>query len=683
MEPITPTFLAKVLGLVESLSALWRFLSKLFSFFKRFCCKPYILIQEIPLCKGTEDHFNIAIVRLNRDDNGQWRDHVKEALDDIGVNCLVYDLDFECLLREGTKVGGFKWREIARNILRKKNVDLLFYGEVITNTTTQRLNLKIVSNDSGCRDEIALASYSDASSIGFDEGAPEIFYAHVKHMVASKLNLNKIGHPLEKITFDNIVNSLNLLINGVKDPNTNAFLNRTLAGIFGDVGQDSRNKELLEKSVEACKAAFGGYTQNYTPLDWAITQGMLANTYLLLGNTESNPARYISAKDAYEQALSVFIYLNSTLNIAWIKENLGTLLGLLGESRSNIQEVEKSIEYAKSAKEILEEFFASDNSDEIYFKYLSAMIHLSIAYVRLFKLNNKKSCALENSLKTLNEVNELINNRGKTLNFEKECPVLWMLLHVNLGFVYLTKKQYVTDEKIKLELVEQAKDCFHRVIDSNSYLKDEPPIMVTLAELNLAETATHLTFLGNKKVDQERYSNAVTLYENVLKRISPDNDLGLWRKATAGLGATRLNFVISQIEEIAHKHLHTNPNAKFTDSKHLVCGDYSDWIMWVRKTAEVDEAKREQMVAELKKLMGLFSNLMQSYQNQNEEWASFQFNLGRALTILGAIDVNQQYMNPNSALTAFNGALEIFSSANYREYVGATEEWIVLAKQIH
>ena len=280
-------------------------------------------------------HFTILISNLAGDSDGRQTNHVRDAfLNERGLDvrrtCRVVTLD---AVEGSVAEAAAEAIEEGRALLADWNADLLIWGEV--KKADQELNLWFLG---GRESTLGAPSYSLTEKLTLPEDFATDFGAQLVAVAAAQVApateqagtylvdlLQPVAARLERLV-DNPPAGLGA--------ERIADLQFSLALASQTLGEQSGQREPLERAVAAYREALKEWTRERVPLQWAMTQNNLGTALMRLGERESGTARLDEAVAAYREALEEWTRERVPLQWAMTQNNLGTALERWGSGRA-------------------------------------------------------------------------------------------------------------------------------------------------------------------------------------------------------------------------------------------------------------------------------------------------------------------------------------------------------------
>ena len=295
-------------------------------------------------------HFTILVSNLAGDADGRQTNLVR----DIFLNEGGLDVRRTCQVVRLAAVGGSvaeaatEAMEEGRALLADWNADLLIWGEV--KKADQELNLWFLG---GRESTLGAPSYSLTEKLTLPEDFESDFGAQLVAVAAASVApaTERAGTYLVELLRPVAARLERLVDNPPAGLGAEriADLHLSLALASATIGDQSGQREPLERAVVAYRAALEEWTRERVPLDWATTQNNLGNALSVLGERESGTARLEEAVAAYRAALEERTRERVPLDWATTQSNLGAALWTLGERESGTARLEAAVAAYRAA----------------------------------------------------------------------------------------------------------------------------------------------------------------------------------------------------------------------------------------------------------------------------------------------------------------------------------------------
>jgi tetratricopeptide (TPR) repeat protein len=279
-----------------------------------------------------------------------------------------------------------------------------------------------------------------------------------------------------------------------------AMTQNNLGNTFEALGERESGTARLEEAVAAYRAALEEYPRERVPLEWAITQNNLGNALEALGERESGTARLEEAVATYRAALEERTRERVPLEWAMTQNNLGNALRALGERESGTARLEEAVAAYRAA---LEEY----PRERVPLKWAKAQMNLGAALETLGEQENG-TAHLEEAVAAY---------RATLEEYPRErVPLKWAMTQHNLG----NALEALGERESGTARLEEAVAAYHLSLEERT--RERVPIdwAVTQYALGIA-----LQALGNRESGMaglEALRAAVAAWEACLTIAPPE-----------------------------------------------------------------------------------------------------------------------------------------------------------------
>jgi tetratricopeptide (TPR) repeat protein len=289
-------------------------------------------------------HFTILISNLAGDPDGRQARHVR----DMFLNEGGFDVRRTCRVVTLDAIGGSVADAAAqaldegRALLADWNADLLIWGEV--KKADQELSLWFLG---GGESTLGAPSYTLTEKLTLPEEFQADLGTQIVAVAAAQVALSteQAGRYLVDLLRP-VAAKLGRLIENPPPglgPEGVVELLFSLALASQAIGEQSGERQPLERAVLAYRAVLERWTRERAPHDWAMTQNNLGNALRDLSEHEMGSARLEEAVAAYLAALQEWTRERAPLQWAMTQNNLGTALRPLGIRESGTARLKEAV----------------------------------------------------------------------------------------------------------------------------------------------------------------------------------------------------------------------------------------------------------------------------------------------------------------------------------------------------
>jgi tetratricopeptide (TPR) repeat protein len=325
---------------------------------------PGLAVFDVSLPTPDPKRFSIALVHLEKDENGELEKFIVDALGGFeGVEVLRFDrpILLEGIQPEDRERTG---RERALKLLTESGADVLVWGSKL------ELNGKIAARLYWTTSAASRRPKSPYVPDNNNFKLPEIFWSDLVDVLRLLVVIQGAeffalkGHFLAD-RLGPFVDKVRSLANADKTQEgwtaeTRTDLNFIFALGVASLGQQTGKSEYLEEAIAAFCAVLQKWTRDQVPLDWAMTQGNLGIAHKLLGELDlrtvgqkrgAGKQHLHKAIDAFHAALEEHTRDRAPQEWARTQNNLGNALTRLGEIEKRPGPLKEAIRVFDAARD--------------------------------------------------------------------------------------------------------------------------------------------------------------------------------------------------------------------------------------------------------------------------------------------------------------------------------------------
>lgn len=255
----------------------------------------------------------------------------------------------------------------------------------------------------------------------------------------------------------------------------------------------------VSQSIEAFKFALEVRNQEKTPSTWADTQNNIGNSFLLIGQRQSDLGSLYNAIAAYDRALEVYTPTNAPLEWATIKINRGNAWSSIG-----FREVDTANLY-KAVNDFLP-VLKRRYREQAPFDWANAQVSLGIALEQIGQRENGTD-KFEQAIKAYNLALEE--------NTLERAPFAWAASNVNRG----NALSAIGERTKQVEFLKKAIDAYQLAFTVDNAKRD--PSGWAKTQNNLAYT---LQLVGESENGTLKLHEANKAYNLALSILRPEED---------------------------------------------------------------------------------------------------------------------------------------------------------------
>ncbi len=323
------------LVLLVGVALTWRAIKRSANFVRR----------KLSSVSGKGDRLTIVIAALKNDESGELAGRIELSLEQqLGRRVEVIRRPEMIAIGEHGSLEDRRRavEQAGQDLLKRAQGDLLIWGAALRQDKVIDLNFLPREHSGGQTKSYTLDSTLRLpENFGSDLGAA---IAGVAAIAAAPIfkDAGKYFVPVLRpamARLSHLVESPPAGLNG----DSRASIFQAFALICGNLGEQTGDNDLLDKSVTAFREALKEWTRERVPHDWAITQNNLGAALTSLGERESGTARLEEAVTAFREALKERTRERVPLDWATTQNNLGNALTSLGEREGGTARLEEAV----------------------------------------------------------------------------------------------------------------------------------------------------------------------------------------------------------------------------------------------------------------------------------------------------------------------------------------------------
>ena len=259
-----------------------------------------------------------------------------------------------------------------------------------------------------------------------------------------------------------------------------------------NLGERTRDTDMLEQAAKAFHAALKVYTREHKPLDWAGVQMSLGNVLLTLGLRESGTEKVEQAVMAYHAALEKRTRERVPLDWARTQVNLGNALSILGERKGDASKLAQAVEASRAALEV----YTRDNTPLDWAKVQTNLGNL------LLTLGQQES-----STEKLGQAITAFHFALEVCTRER-VPLDWARIQMNIGITL----EALGERENDMGKLEQAIQAHHLALAERT--RERVPLDWAKVQMNIGIA---LNALGEREDNMSRLEQSVEAFHAALE----------------------------------------------------------------------------------------------------------------------------------------------------------------------
>ena len=614
---------------------------------------------EKPIPKAIQGKFNIAVVHLERDNNGEMEHLLLESLAEFpGIATLSFDRQVASDQgdREQAENDG---HERARALLRESGADVLIWGVVLRKDGNSLPKLywtpvQAVGNAASGRysmtDELSLPPLFWQDLMGLlgllIANSDTEFSAHDGCYTVDKLApfIERVRRLLQSSKADH----------WRAEPRTKVKL--VLAGALSTYGKQSGRNEPLLEAVGVYREILMEISRDEVSVRGAIVQNNLGNALLALGERDSSSALLDEAVAAYSEALRDIGRDKFPLDWAIVQNNLGVALTTLGARAAEPTMLTASV---SAFREVLTEW----TRDKAPLRWATTQNNLGLALLAL----GKRTSDSEQLTQALAAFREAM--REWTLG---KAPLFWGIAQNNVGRVLLI----LGDRESDLVQLNEAVAACRAALQACE--GDKVPLQWAMMQRDLGSA---LLNLGTRESSPELLAEAVIAFRGALQEQTRDKVPVEWAMTQDQLGSS-----LKVLAELRSDSTLLIEAVNAYQEALKECSRDKLPLDWARIQNNLGNALQILGRMELNPRwvfegLAAFHDALEEIERDEVpfQWASTQNNLGIAYAILSEIESNPKLLF--EAARAFEAALSAYREVQAQHYVAVAERNLRSARE--